>query len=102
MFRYERMRRACAAMLAALLLAGSGLLAPSARADTDGVLRVKLTRLGAPASVTLTAECALIPSLEGAEEIRPERTRGDSRFDFGFTLVPTKAMRLKKAIQHAF
>ena len=69
MFRYERMRRACAAMLAALLLAGSGLLAPSARADTDGVLRVKLTRLGAPASVTLTAECALIPSLEGAEEI---------------------------------
>ena len=36
---------------------------------------------------------------------RPEPSRilwSNSQVDFGFTLVPTKAMRLKKAIQHAF
>ena len=50
---------ACARMLiaaVALFLCLMSLL-PAARADVDGMLRVKLTRLGAPSAIEMTADC---------------------------------------------
>lgn len=50
-------RRVCAMMLAlALLFVGSIDIFP-ARAESDGMIRVRLTRLGAPAAITLTVDC---------------------------------------------
>ena len=50
-------RRVCALMIA-LALVFVGFAAPvAAKAESDGMLRVKLTRLGAPKSIVLTADC---------------------------------------------
>lgn len=67
MREYHCLRRACALMLAIMMLVGAAPALPAAWAEADGVLRVKLTRLGAPASVTLDADCALRPSTGGGD-----------------------------------
>ncbi len=55
---YRRAADACArAMIAALALFALLLLRIDARAEADGVLRVRLARLGAPSELTLTADC---------------------------------------------
>ena len=46
-------------LLAFILVFGGGLAVP-ARAEGGGMIRVKLTRLGAPASITLETDCAYI------------------------------------------
>ena len=57
-----RKREGTTYVCARLLTAALALLllfpfAPAARAEMDGMIRVKLSRLGAPGSVTLTADC---------------------------------------------
>lgn len=53
----------CAALLVALILFT---LCPWTRAETlDGMLRVKLTRLGSPSTVTLSADCDLVADASG-------------------------------------
>ena len=55
---YRRAANACArAMIAALALFALLSARFAARAETDGTLRVKLTRLGAPSEITLRASC---------------------------------------------
>ena len=49
-------RRVCA-MIAALALVFVVLGAPGARAEADGMVRVRLTRLGAPTAIVMTADC---------------------------------------------
>ena len=53
-------------VVAALLLCCAPALASSA--GSDGMLRVKLTRLGAPSTITFTADCDLRPD-EGGDAI---------------------------------
>ncbi|MBR7188736.1 MAG: hypothetical protein IKD53_09300, partial [Clostridia bacterium] len=51
-------RRVCAVVLALTLVFISFFVFPSpARAETDGMIRVRLTRLGAPAAITLMVDC---------------------------------------------
>ena len=57
--RRETKANVCARLMAvalALLLC-FGLLPAPARAETDGMLRVRLTRLGAPSELVMTADC---------------------------------------------
>ena len=57
---FEGMFHACARVgiaTLALLLCLMGLLAPRARAETDGTLRVKLARLGSPSVIQFRADC---------------------------------------------
>ena len=54
----EMKNRVCAAIAAlALVLLSAFLIVPEARAEMDGMVRVKLTRLGAPEAITMTADC---------------------------------------------
>ena len=50
------MRRALCALLALVLLLSWAELAP-VRAESGGLVRVKLTRLGTPSELILTADC---------------------------------------------
>ena len=71
---YRRAANACArAMIAALALFVLLSARIAARADTDGTLRVRLTRLGAPSEITLRANCDY--ALSGDASVRvPEGT----------------------------
>ena len=54
----ERTDHVCARLMAiALALFLSLCAAPAARGETDGTIRVKLSRLGAPAAITMQADC---------------------------------------------
>lgn len=56
-----------AALMAALVLTALCLAWPGARAESaDGMLRVKLTRLGAPSTITLSADCDLVADVSGS------------------------------------
>ena len=56
--KWMKTRRVCAVVLALTLVFISFFVFPSpARAETDGMVRVRLTRLGAPDAVTLKADC---------------------------------------------
>ncbi|MBR1560659.1 MAG: SpoIID/LytB domain-containing protein, partial [Clostridia bacterium] len=50
-------RRVCALMIALALVFVGFAVPVTARAESDGMLRVKLTRLGAPKTIVLTADC---------------------------------------------
>ncbi len=57
----------CATLTAALVLLTLCLWAPRSLAEgVDGMLRVKLTRLGAPSTVTLSADCDLVADTTGS------------------------------------
>ena len=56
-----------AALFAVLILLTLGQSARDARAESlDGMLRVKLTRLGSPSTVTLSADCDLVTDTTGS------------------------------------
>ena len=56
--RYQRMANACArALIAALALLSCLGIAQTALAEADGMLRVKLARLGSPQSIRMVADC---------------------------------------------
>ena len=56
-----------AALFAVLILLTLGQSARDARAESlDGMLRVKLTRLGSPSTVTLSADCDLVTDTAGS------------------------------------
>ena len=51
-------KNACArALIAALALFALLLLGAAARAESDGMLRIRLTRLGAPDEIEMRADC---------------------------------------------
>ena len=81
--KWMKTRRVCAVVLALTLVFISFFVFPSpARAETDGMIRVRLTRLGVPNAVTLVADCdyylASDPTLRiGADERATVSAEGD-------------------------
>ncbi len=89
-----------------LLVPDAGLLLqhrpdPGRRTEWDLISVYKgklLINMDAAAPNKVFAEWLCAGGIPGAEEIRPERTRGDSRFDFGFTLGGTPCLAEVKGV----
>lgn len=83
----RRIRRRVRAMMLALALVFVGAFAGfSAVAESDGMIRVRLTRLGAPASVTLAVDCEYYLAADPTVRIESGDTAVISAGESGLTL----------------
>ena len=88
-------RRVCALLIALALVFVCSPLSSPARADGDGMVRVRLTRLGAPAEITMKVDCEYYLAADPTVRIEPGETVTVSAGTDGLAL---KSGRLRVAL----